>query len=158
MKYLIAHGINYVKIQKLEQWKTVSMDNYNKILFCPFSELLMEMGETGWTHRIESMSDQKLNWELCCLCQSIKTEPLQRPKEDGIITLQRDLTDFSDMGSLPENINVTIDQLNDGSGIASTLTKMERSITNHVEAIIVAPAWKGYARSQQLVKRQALRN
>ena len=47
---------------------------------------------------------------------------MQKQKK-GVISLQIDLTDFSDILSLPENKNVTIDKLNDEYGIALTLKK-----------------------------------
>ena len=64
-----------------------------------------------------------MNWELCCLCQTDKTEEaLQTPKEEGLLSLQKDLNDFITItANLPPGINVIISQLNDGSGIAATL-------------------------------------
>ncbi len=66
-----------------------------------------------------------MNWGLCCLCQSDTTqEALQTPKEEGLISLERDLNDFNAINpnTLPSNINVSISQqLNDGLGIAATL-------------------------------------
>ena len=65
-----------------------------------------------------------MNWTLCCLCQLDKTqEALQTPKEEGLLSLQRDLKDLNDLNDnkLPSGINVTIGQLNNGSGIAATL-------------------------------------
>ena len=36
-----------------------------------------------------------MNWELCCLCQTDKTEEaLQTPKKEGLVSLERDLKDF----------------------------------------------------------------
>ena len=68
-------------------------------------------------------STEIMNWGLCCLCQSDKTgEALQTP-EEGLVSLERDLKDFNAISAnnLPSGINVTISQLNDGSGIAETL-------------------------------------
>jgi len=65
-----------------------------------------------------------MNWELCCLCQLDNTqEHLQTPKEEGLISLERDLKNFNAINTnkCPSGINVTISHLNDGSGIASTL-------------------------------------
>jgi len=65
-----------------------------------------------------------INWELCCLCQKEKSEEaLQTPKEEGLLSLERDLRDFHviDDQTLPAGINITIAQLDDGSGIAETL-------------------------------------
>ena len=56
-----------------------------------------------------------------CLCQSDKNEPLQTPKAEGRVTLGRDLNDFKTIGVVPPGITVSIDQLNDGSGISATL-------------------------------------
>lgn len=70
------------------------------------------------------MSFENMNWTLCCLCQLDKTqEALQTPKEEGLLSLQRDLKDLNDLNDnkLPSGINVTIGQLNNGSGIAATL-------------------------------------
>ena len=69
-------------------------------------------------------STEITNWGLCCLCQSDKTgEALQTPKEEGLVSLERDLKDLNaiNANNLPSGINVTISQLNDGSGIAATL-------------------------------------
>ncbi|KAL8558995.1 hypothetical protein ACOMHN_039751 [Nucella lapillus] len=52
-----------------------------------------------------------MNWELCCLCQTDKTEEaLQTPKEEGLVSLERDLKDFIAINAndLPHGINVTI--------------------------------------------------
>ncbi|KAL8577258.1 hypothetical protein ACOMHN_022446 [Nucella lapillus] len=71
-----------------------------------------------------------MNWELCCLCQTDKTEEaLQTPKEEGLVSLERDLKDFIAINAndLPHGINVTISQLNDGSGIAATLKSHKAS-------------------------------
>ena len=62
-----------------------------------------------------------IDWELCCLCQSDKNEPLQTPKAEGLVTLGRDLNDFKTIGVVPPGITVSFDQLNDGSGISATL-------------------------------------
>ena len=63
----------------------------------------------------------ELNWELCCLCQCSKNEQLQTPKEEGLLTLERDLNSFREINVVPSGIAVTFDQLHDGSGIAATL-------------------------------------
>ena len=65
-----------------------------------------------------------INWELCCLCQKEKSEEaLQTLKEEGLLSLERDLRDFHviDDQTLPAGINITIAQLDDGSGIAEIL-------------------------------------
>ena len=62
-----------------------------------------------------------IDWQLCCLCQSDKNEPLQTPKAEGLVTLGRDLNDFKTIGVVPPGITVSFDQLNDGSGISATL-------------------------------------
>ena len=65
-----------------------------------------------------------MNWELCCLCQLDKPhEALQTPKEEGLESLERDLKDFNAISAdtRPPGINITISQLNDGSGIAESL-------------------------------------
>ena len=62
-----------------------------------------------------------INWELCCLCQSEKNEQLQTPKEEGLLSLDRDLNDFKEIDAIPSCIQVPFDQLNDGSGIAASL-------------------------------------
>uniref|UniRef100_UPI00358EAE2A uncharacterized protein n=1 Tax=Myxine glutinosa TaxID=7769 RepID=UPI00358EAE2A len=69
-------------------------------------------------------STESMNWELCCLCQLDKPhEALQTPKEEGLESLERDLKDFNAISSdtRPPGINITISQLNDGSGIAESL-------------------------------------
>ena len=73
-------------------------------------------------------STDDMNWELCCLCQSNKTqEVLQAPKNEGLLSLERDLTNFNviNADSVPSGINVTLNQLDDGSGIAATLKSHE---------------------------------
>ena len=62
-----------------------------------------------------------IDWELCCLCQSDKNEPLQTPKAEGLVTLGRDLNDFKTIGVVPPGITISFGQLNDGSGISATL-------------------------------------
>lgn len=82
----------------------------------------MDCGDAFCVLRRES--SESMNWEICCLCQTDTTqETLQTPKEDGLVSLERDLKDFDDINanSLPSGINVTISQLNDGSGIEATL-------------------------------------
>lgn len=69
-------------------------------------------------------STTSMNWELCCICQLDKPEtPLLTPRQDGFVSLETDLIDFHDLNTnnLPSCLNVNISQLNDGSGIASTL-------------------------------------
>lgn len=61
------------------------------------------------------------NWQLCCLCQSDKDEHLQSPKEEGILSLERDLNNFKEINAVPSGIAVSLEQLDDGSGIANTL-------------------------------------
>ena len=48
-------------------------------------------------------------------------EHLQTPRDEGLESLERDLTHWVDIDGLLTCINVTIDQLNDGSGISTTL-------------------------------------
>ena len=65
--------------------------------------------------------DHSVNWELCCLCQSDKNELLQTPKEEGLATLERDLNDYKEINAVPSGITVSLDQLDDGSGVSATL-------------------------------------
>ena len=63
-------------------------------------------------------SEETLNWAICCLCQEENSEePLQTPKEQGFISLERDLKDFCgiDPNTLPAGINVSISNLDNGS-------------------------------------------
>lgn len=64
-----------------------------------------------------------MDWSLCCLCQIDKAgESLQTPKNEGLVSLERDLNDFNDLiGALPQGMNVSLNQLDDGQGIADTL-------------------------------------
>jgi hypothetical protein len=63
-----------------------------------------------------------MDWKLCCLCQTVKTEDLRCPTEEGLLSLERDLNDFMRIASkLPKSITVSMSSLDDGSGIASTL-------------------------------------
>ena len=69
-----------------------------------------------------NVTSSNINWDLCCLCQQEAHEPLQTPKEEGCLSLERDLKAFLNVANvLPSSVNVTIDQLNNGSGIAETL-------------------------------------
>jgi len=40
-----------------------------------------------------------INWELCCLYQSEKDEHLQSSKDEGILSLDRDLNDFKEINA-----------------------------------------------------------
>ena len=60
-----------------------------------------------------------IDWRMCCLCQSVKDEALQKPKEQGYASLERDLHDFEEINAIPSDIKVR--ELNDGLGIAATL-------------------------------------
>lgn len=69
-----------------------------------------------------SITSSNINWDLCCLCQQEVNEQLQKPKEEGRLSLERDLKGFLDVANvLPTSVNVTIDQLNNGSGMPETL-------------------------------------
>lgn len=58
---------------------------------------------------------------------------MQTPKEEGLVSLERDLKDFFAINAndIPPGINVTISQLNDGSGSAATL-KSHKAIYHHI--------------------------
>ena len=66
-----------------------------------------------------STRTKDIDWKLCCLCQSIKDDVLQTPTEQGLITLEKDLTDFKQLNALPTGVNIS--NIDDGSGVASTL-------------------------------------
>ena len=80
----------------------------------------------------DSNSSSSINWDLCCLCQLQSDDPLQTPKSEGLLSLERDLKDFIEIANaLPSCVNVTIDQMNDGSGIASTLVLNKAKYHKH---------------------------
>ena len=63
-----------------------------------------------------------INWQLCCLCQLDTQEFLQTPKKEGFISLERDFKEYQPIkGTLPSGVKVNLNNLNDGSDIASTL-------------------------------------
>lgn len=61
------------------------------------------------------------NWQLCCLCQSDKDEHLQSPEKEVILSLEKDLNGFKEIDAVPSGIAVSLEQLDDGSGMANTL-------------------------------------
>ena len=63
-----------------------------------------------------------INWQLCRLCQLDTQEFLQTPKKEGFISLERDFKEYQSVkGTLPSDVKVNLNNLNDGSDIASTL-------------------------------------
>ena len=64
---------------------------------------------------------------------------LQSPKEEGFASLERDLLglNYINANSLPSGTNVTISQLNDGSGIASTLKSHKAQIAGVIVVVLV---------------------
>ena len=63
-----------------------------------------------------------INWQLCCLCQLDTQEFLQTPKKEGFISLERDFKEYQSIkGTLLSGVKVILNNLNDGSDIASTL-------------------------------------
>ena len=61
------------------------------------------------------------NWQLCCLCQYDIDEHLQSAKEKGILSLERDFNNLKVINAIPSGIAVSLEKLDDGSGIARTL-------------------------------------
>ena len=71
-----------------------------------------------------SAEPDSINWELCCLCQEEKDDHLQCPisakgPKCGFEYLATNLLEFQKLNSLPVNVN--LDKLDEGSGIAETL-------------------------------------
>ena len=71
-----------------------------------------------------SAEPDSINWELCCLCQEEKDDHLQCPinakgPKCGYEYLATNLLEFQKLNSLPVNVN--LDKLDEGSGIAETL-------------------------------------
>ena len=63
-----------------------------------------------------------INWKLCCPCQLDTQEFLQIAKKEGFISLERDFKEYQSIkGTLPSGVKVNLNNLNDGSDIASTL-------------------------------------
>ena len=65
-----------------------------------------------------------INWKLCCLCQEEKDDHLQCPiiakgPKCGYEYLDTNLLECQKLNSLPMNVN--LDKLDEGSGIAETL-------------------------------------
>ena len=65
--------------------------------------------------------DHSINWELCCLCQQDNNDLLQTPKDERLVNIERDLNEFKEISAVPSGVAVSLDQLNDGSGVAATL-------------------------------------
>ena len=71
-----------------------------------------------------SAEPDSINWELCCLCQEEKDDHLQCPinakgPKCGYEYLATNLLELQKLNSLPVNVN--LDKLDEGSGIAETL-------------------------------------
>ena len=63
-----------------------------------------------------------INWQFCCPCQLDTQEFLQTPKKEGFISLERDFKEYQSIkGTLSSGVKVNLNNLNDGSDIASTL-------------------------------------
>ena len=45
-----------------------------------------------------------IDWRMCCLCQSVKDEVLQKPKEQGYASLERGRNDFEQINAVPSGI------------------------------------------------------
>ena len=78
-----------------------------------------------------------IDWTLCCLCQCKKAQPLQNATERGLISLEKDLKDFEQLGALPFGID--LHRLDDGTGFVATLVghkavyhKTCRSVCNSI--------------------------
>jgi len=72
-----------------------------------------------------------INWELCCLCQSDKDEHLQSPKDEGILSLDRDLNDCKEINAILSGIAVSLKHLNDGSGRTNAATLRSNNAKHH---------------------------
>ena len=66
---------------------------------------------------------EAINWELCCLCQEEKDDRLQTPKEEGLASLEKDLSGFRAIGAVPSELHISWALLDDSQGIAKTLKK-----------------------------------
>ena len=66
---------------------------------------------------------EAINWELCCLCQEEKDDRLQTPKEEGLASLEKDLSGFRAIGAVPSGVHISWALLDDGQGTAKTLKK-----------------------------------
>lgn len=97
-----------------------------------------------------------INWDLCVLCQNVKTECLQCPNNStrndrgaGYKSLEESIMQFNAIGEL--NATVRLNELDEGSGIAATLaahnaqwhkscrnlynkTKLDRALKRNVTA------------------------
>ena len=63
-----------------------------------------------------------INWQLCCLFQLDTQEFLLTPKKEGFISLERDFKEYQSIkGTLPSDVTVNLNNLNDGSDSALTL-------------------------------------
>ena len=77
---------------------------------------------------------------IYAVCQLDCDWPLQTSKHEGLVSLERDLKDLIYItNALPSSINVSIDHLNDGSGIATLLSHNARY---HQRQTILTPIWK----------------
>ena len=56
-----------------------------------------------------------INWELCCLCQEVKDERLQTPKEEDLASIAKDLNGVKAIGVMPFCLKVSWAQLDEGA-------------------------------------------
>ena len=66
---------------------------------------------------------ERINWEICFLCQVEKEEKLITPKNEGFESLERDLNSFREHGILPYGLNISWIH----EGIADTLKKQNET-------------------------------
>ena len=79
------------------------------------------------TKPVTSKQQTPLDWELCVLCQEETAEPLQCPAASkrpdagaGYVSLASNLPKFSELGELPQHVDLR--RLDEGQGILAALT------------------------------------
>ena len=98
------------------------------MLFQSYKEKQASLNEMGWHEDVGIMPQhQTVDWLKCIICQE---QPFKKPKcpanskrhdsGAGHVTFERDLTSFYEVGEL--HLAVNWECLNEGNGIASTLT------------------------------------
>ena len=61
-----------------------------------------------------------MKWTLCCLCQEDnKDEPLRNPTKEGLLGVEKDQEAFKELVIAPFEKCVSLDKLDEGTGIAN---------------------------------------
>ena len=100
-----------------------------------------------------SITRQRTDWELCCLCQEVSSKDLRCPynkkcHHKAYATLENDLKNFVE-NDVPLPLGVNLEIFDDGSGIANTLLKNKAKYHNGCRSL-----FRGYMIERVLSKRK----